>query len=83
MKQIHGAGKIAVQFAQIGGVREACDISGTKIEHPLRCFDGVVIVAQLHVGVNQVAVDGNVIRDSFVQGRGCFQSFGELVAGEQ
>ena len=81
--QVHGSGEIAVQFAQVCCARESGDIAWTDVEHPLRGFHGVVIVAQFRIRVGQVAIDCDVIGGTFVERGGGYQRLGELVAAEK
>ena len=71
-----------MQFPQIRRARKPRDIARTDVQHPLRGFDGGVIVAQFRVGVGQIPVYGDVVWNTLIQGGSSFQSLGEFVAAE-
>ena len=81
--QLKRAIQVAEEFAQICGAGYAWQVSWTEVEHPLRGFFGIVVVAKFDVCVGEEPVEHHVIRHFLVQLFGLFEGCAELVFAEQ
>src|SRR5687768_6921681 len=75
--------EVSEQFPEVRRTGERGDISRTEIEHPLACFFGFFVVAQLDMGVGEKSIHLDIIRNLFVEGARQLQCLRKLVLAQQ